>query len=63
MSDEKQAHVESRDCWCNPHILSVGSKILTEHAGTVVLTHPIGLAEVAIHIEPHPATLKDKGST
>lgn len=57
--DTQREHTMSRDCWCNPHVATFGSKLLTEHAGTVVLTHPIGLSEVAIHIEPHQPALKE----
>lgn len=56
MIDEKRKHVASRDCWCNPYVLSVGSRVLTEYAGKIVRTDQVDHDRMIVHIEPHEET-------
>jgi hypothetical protein len=56
VTDQKREHIAKRDCWCNPYVLTVNDKVLTEYAGKVVRTDQISLGRVLVHIEPHEET-------
>ena len=59
MIDVKREHAYGRDCWCNPLVISVGSKLITDYAGTVVRYEPIAHEQIAVHIEPHSSEVKE----
>jgi hypothetical protein len=53
----KREHAYGRDCWCNPYLLTVGSKFITDYAGIIVATNELPSGDIAVHIEPHADAL------
>ncbi len=49
---KKPEHIASRACWCQPLMVSIGSEVLTQYAGTIVKITPTKHGDIAVHIEP-----------